>query len=293
MIVISEYTSRLTPSASANDLRKMTETALLLGISVYYVPQTFEDLSIAEALAYVPVFQQQETAFWIGYVPSPAQYEAMYEALALKNVWLVNTPDQFRRAEEFDKYYATIAELTCRSIVAETPEEAQQAAERLGFPVFVKGTIQSFKKWGWKSCVAENATELTNLFHNLQKHTSRSLGKVILRELIPLRYAKNTPAGFPQGREFRVFMLHQQLVAYSYYWDKDDPLKAVTPAEETQILQLARVASQRIGVPYVAIDIGQKESGEWLVIEAGDAQFSGICQISPIMLWQRVQQVLG
>ncbi len=37
-------------------------------------------------------------------------------------------------------------------------------------------------------------------------------------------------------------------------------------------------AATRVGTPYVAVDVGQVESGEWIVVEAGDAQFSGVSQ---------------
>lgn len=208
--------------------------------------------------------------------------------LLTRNIRLVNSPAEFQTAEEFDRYYPFITNLTCRSIIATTSEEAKQGAAMLGYPVFVKGTVQSFKKWGWSSCVAENETTLENLFANLYRSEARSLGKVIIRELILLKYTHKTGSGFPQGREFRVFLLYNQVIAYSYYWSQDDPLQKVTPAEETCILSLARQAAMQINVPYIAIDIGQKQTGEWVVIEAGDAQFSGICQISPIALWQRI-----
>ncbi len=292
MIVLSEASPKLPPSASANDIRKVTQTAELLGIQVYYIPQDFSEVTINEALEYVPLFEKPETAFWVGYVPSPAHYQAVYNELVSKNIHLVNSPAQFQRAEEFDKYYPRIAHLTCKSQATTTFEQARQAALEIGYPVFVKGTVQSFKKWGWTSCVAENETALKKLFANLSQNTACSLGTVILRELVSLRYNHKTGTGFPKAREFRVFLLHNQVLAYSYYWDGDSLLEKLTPDEEVIVLTLAQEASQKIDVPYIAIDIGQKESGEWLVIEAGDAQFSGICQLSPINLWQRVAELI-
>lgn len=42
---------------------------------------------------------------------------------------------------------------------------------------------------------------------------------------------------------------------------------------------LAGRASERLGVPYVAVDVGQLEDGSWVVIECGDAQFCGYCRV--------------
>lgn len=36
--------------------------------------------------------------------------------------------------------------------------------------------------------------------------------------------------------------------------------------------------SQRLGVPYLAVDVGQLDDGTWVVVECGDAQFCGYCQ---------------
>jgi hypothetical protein len=93
------------------------------------------------------------------------------------------------------------------------------------------------------------------------------------------------------GREFRCFIYHQQLLKYGYYWDGQDDLKQLTKLEENQVLNLAILASQRLRVPYVAIDIGQLETGEWIVIETADAQFAGLSQIPALELWSKLQDI--
>jgi len=53
-------------------------------------------------------------------------------------------------------------------------------------------------------------------------------------------------------------------------------LSQLSTAEEQEVLRLAVIASKFLNVPYVAVDIGQLESKDWIVIEIGDAQFAGI-----------------
>ncbi|WP_017720493.1 ATP-grasp domain-containing protein [Kamptonema formosum] len=72
---------------------------------------------------------------------------------------------------------------------------------------------------------------------------------------------------------------------------KRDELSQLSPAEEKDILSLALLASERLGVPYAAIDIGQLDSGEWVVIEVGDAQFAGVSQIPVLELWNQLIQI--
>ena len=63
------------------------------------------------------------------------------------------------------------------------------------------------------------------------------------------------------------------------------------PEEEKKVLKLAVLASKRLGVPYVTIDIGQLESGDWIVIETGDAQFAGLGQIPVLELWNKLKDI--
>jgi hypothetical protein len=61
--------------------------------------------------------------------------------------------------------------------------------------------------------------------------------------------------------------------------------------EEKQMLAVARSAAQRVGVPYVIVDVGQVESGEWIVIEVGDAQFAGASQTPLLPLWSATRSI--
>jgi hypothetical protein len=107
--------------------------------------------------------------------------------------------------------------------------------------------------------------------------------------LVRLRHSRTSPEGFPFGREYRVFVYRETVLTWGYYWEGEDPLRTLSSAEEAEVLQLAREASRRVGVPYLAVDVGQCEDGRWLVIETGDAQFSGITQASPFALWNHLR----
>jgi hypothetical protein len=54
------------------------------------------------------------------------------------------------------------------------------------------------------------------------------------------------------------------------------------------VLNLAIEGIRRLQVPYVTIDVGQTEAGDWIVIESGDGQFAGISQASLFQLWQQI-----
>jgi hypothetical protein len=78
------------------------------------------------------------------------------------------------------------------------------------------------------------------------------------------------------------------VLGWGYYWGGDDPLKVLTVGEERAVLHLAAEATRRVETPYIAVDVGQTEDGAWIVIETGDAQFSGVSQVPLLPLWNKL-----
>jgi hypothetical protein len=292
MIVLSEATEQIEASASAIENKLMTEAAQILGFKVYHIPRDFQRCGTAEnALWHIPNYAQETAGIWVGYIPELQRYEAIYQAALSKKIKLLNTPLEHQTALEFDLFYPHLQGLTPDSVVITSTQECIKAGELLGFPVFIKGAVQSRKQQGWESCVANNQEELFNLTEWLLKLKYSSRGRVIVRKLVKLRHQRLAPNGFPMGREFRCFIYNHQILKYGYYWDSKDDLSKLSQQEETQVLNLALIASTRLGVPYVAIDIGQLETGEWIVIETADAQFAGICQIPALELWSKLKYI--
>jgi len=292
MIVLSESSEQIKPSASSRDLKIVTETALLLGCKVYYIPQDFERCGTAEnALYHIPKYPQYTAGIWVGYIPELYRYEAIYNAAKAKGIKLLNTPWQHQTALEFDLFYPLLKGLTPESIVIHSINECAKAGDFLRFPVFIKGAIQSVKTQGWESCVANNYEDLVRISKHLLTLKYGSRGRVIVRKLVNLRHNRLAPNGFPMGREFRVFIYNHRVLKYGYYWEGRDDLSKLSLEEENAVLNLAVLASERLNVPYVAIDIGQLESGEWIVIETADAQFAGFSQIPVIELWNKLKDI--
>ncbi len=283
-IILADPLEHEPPSGSTRDLTQTVESARLAGWDVHTLADR-EDPE--EALAHI---RAQGPAVWLGLIPSPARYRVLYEAAQRQGLRLLNDPDQHERAMELDRAYPFLAGLTPRTVAVHTPEEARAA--RLDFPLFVKGAVQSRKSQGWKACVAENAEELEVLVASLLRSGALSRGKVVLRELVRLRHVRSTGLGFAQGREYRYFLYTGKVLAGSYYWDPDDPLAPLNPEDRAQVEGLAVQAAQALDVPFCSVDVGQREDGGWTVIECGDAQFCGLCQVPRVAYWHRLAQVL-
>ena len=288
MITLAEAPELLPPSSSRDDIARSLQAARIAGAQIYTIAPDFELCETAEnALWHVPAQPQKTAAIWLGYIPDAARYRAIYEAALAKNIALFNAPEQHIRAQEFDVAYPFLENLTPRSFTLHSPADCALAAREIGFPMFLKGAVQSRKSRGWRACVARDETELDQLSEHLWELENRSRGRVIARELVKLRHTR-THDDFPLGREYRVFILRDEILSLGYYWPGDDPLAALSHAEAQVVRELALEAARRLRVPYIAVDIGQLESGKWIVIEVGDAQFAGLSCNSPLALWNQL-----
>jgi len=289
VVIFTEATPDNRASLNARELHTITEAARLFGCRVYPIPSDFAECgNAANALAYVPNFEPPVPGIWVGYIPAVERYTDLYTAARARGIHLVNTPDEHRTATEFDRFYPLLGELTPVSIVVRTVEECAAAGIQLGFPVFVKGLVKSDKAQGWAACVAGNEAELHRLAEGILANAQRSRQHVVVRRLVKLRTTRAAPGGFPLGREYRVFVYRQQVLAYGYYWDEFENAIALAATDEQTLPALAVEAARRTGVPFVAVDIGQMNNGAWIVIEIGDGQFSGLSRVPVLELWSKL-----
>src|SRR5438045_2774681 len=100
MIVLTENSERLPPSASARDIAAATNAATLVGCRMYYIPLDFTDCGDAEgALSHIPQQDPEVPALWIGYIPSLDRYRAIYEASLNRGIRLLNSPEEHQTAQ--------------------------------------------------------------------------------------------------------------------------------------------------------------------------------------------------
>jgi hypothetical protein len=289
VVVLGEESTRKT-SLNAQEMQAVLEAARLYGCRVYPIPPDFTVCETAEnALAYLPTFEAPILGVWVGYIPTIDRYSAIYDAALDKGVRLINSPEQHQTAMEFDRFYPLLHDITPKSVIVESLTELPSVTTQLKFPVFVKGAVKSNKEQGLNAVVAKDMTELETLAQSALVHSYRSRGKVIVRDLVALRRVDETPQGFPISREYRIFIYKQEIVAYGFYWDEFDDSQPLTGQERQTMFNLAIEAARRTQVPFLAVDVGQLESGEWIIIEIGDAQFCGLSQIPVLELWSKIK----
>lgn len=295
MVMVLSEDSFVDPNTiNGRELRATVEAARMLGCRVYPVPLDFEVCETAEnALAYMPDFDPPVAGLWAGYIPRPDRYSAIHDAARAKGVRLVNTPDQYRTAMEFDLFYPRLGELTPESAVVSSLDDLAAVEDAVPYPMFVKGAIKSNKDQGWNACVAQDRAGLAEIARGLLAREGRSRGKIIVRRLVEIRALAHDSQGFPIGREYRVFVLGDQVLVYGFYWDEHRDPWPLDAAERREIEMLSIEATRRVGTPFVAVDIGQLEDGRWIVIEVADGQFAGLSHVTTLELWSKLVERLA
>lgn len=293
MVVVLSEDSFVDPNTiNGRELRATVEAARLLGCRIYPIPTDFEVCETAEnALAYLPEFEPPVVGIWAGYIPAVERYAAIYQAASLKGVRLINTPAEYETAMEFDKFYPLLGDLTPDSVVMSNMDDLAGIEARLDFPVFVKGAIKSNKDQGWAACMARDGGELAVIARGLLAREGRSRGKIIVRRLVRFRTFATDPQSFPIGREYRVFVHRDEILAFGFYWDEYRDPTTLTRADEAAIKALSIEAARRVGTPFIAVDIGQLENGDWIVIEVSDGQFAGLSHVGVLELWSKLKDI--
>lgn len=276
-----------------DDIAYSTRVAIEEGWQVHFLPYRLDEhTALDEALAELPSLPSPQPAVWLGFVPSFALYQKVYDALRGRGYVLVNSPDEHQRVFELDLAYPYIRELTARTAVVRAVDECRRALNEVPLPAFVKGSLASRKEAGWKACVAETPDELATMVGELLRDERAARGRVMIRELLPLRTERVAAKDFPIAREYRFFLYRGEILSYGFYWLYLTLFPPLTPDEEQAMCALASEGARRLDVPFVSIDIAQRQDGSFVIVEPGDPQFSGPSTMPISPLWRRLGALL-
>lgn len=289
IVVLSQASPKNDETFAEHNLRLFTEAAKLAGHPVTYVPVDWGDVSPEDALCYVPTTVEFRPAVFLGYINENEYYRRLHKALLGKGVVLINDPMSSARAMEFEQFYPLIKDLTPRSVVVESKDALPAVAEEFGWPLFVKGGIKSDKEGGWSACVVDNLDDLYARWEWCAKRPITARNKMIVREVANLRKSGKIVGGFPESREYRVFLYEWRTIGLGYYWGAEDPFGPLGE-DEARVRKLAELAAQRVECPLMAVDVGQLEDGSWIVVETGDLQYSGVSQMPHLVFWNELRE---
>lgn len=287
MIVFSDVVDR-SPSPTRNPgLDLAVDIAKLLELPVYPLVMSPSGVEVeATVLSQVPSQMAETAGVWIGEPPTASQYEAVYQQALHKGIRLLNTPEDYRTIQNFEQIQSRLQGLTPPSQVITEVGQCETAIAHLGLPISVRAE-SAFNPLSPRATTLE---ELQHLTTQLLQQPRRLNSHVILQSAVPL-HSHPSPIGMAFGRVFRIFLYDQTLITYGYAWAGDHPGRYLSTPEEEDLLALVFRAIAQISVPFVSLDVGQLESGEWLVLGTSDPQFAGTTQIPWIQFWRQMREV--
>ncbi|HEX8463055.1 MAG TPA: ATP-grasp domain-containing protein [Abditibacterium sp.] len=225
-------------------------------------------------------------AIYRGWMLTPENYSRLYFGLKNRGFSLVNMPENYEFCHSMPRNYELLKPLTPRTAWIErerfeTPDGVDSApilAALEGFgdrAIIVKDYVKSQKHKWFEACFIPNCADksaverVTRRFLELQGEFLS--GGLVFREFVPLRAVGTHPqSGMPLTAEWRLFFFNGALMLSAPYWSQGD-YEGIEP-DLTAFSALATAIPSQ----FFALDVAQTECGEWIVIELGDGQVSGL-----------------
>lgn len=178
--------------------------------------------------------------------------------------WPAGTgPAQYRQAHELPEWYAALAEVTPRSVWTEgtaSVDVDRARTELCSGPAVLRDYTKPMKHY-WSEAafipdVADAGTVRRVVARFLELREDSFVGGVVLR-----RYETFTSA------EARTWRVGGRCVLIGAHPDS----LGLLPPPDLDITTFARPVAG-LGLPFVTVDLAQREDGDWRVVELGDGQ---------------------
>lgn len=216
-------------------------------------------------------------AVYRGWMLPPARYAALHEALVARGLAPLTSPEAYRAAHHLPAWYPHLEGLTPRSRWVVDPPLVERAVEAAGafgdVPLVVKDFVKSEKHLWAEACFVPRASDAAAVARVVGRFLSERgadlEGGVVLREFVALeRLGVHPRSGMPLAVEARVFLLGGVPAHVLPYWEGT---QVPAPPVERFLPALAQVGS-----PFMTADLARRPDGEWLLLEVGDGQVSGV-----------------
>jgi hypothetical protein len=217
-------------------------------------------------------------------------YRELEKDLRLNNCGLINTHDEHCWIADFAWYF---------SMHGMTPLSWDQESFwrcKSGGPFVVKGRTNSRKhKWS-THMFAETKRRAVEIADELRQDSMIGEQGIIFREYVPLKTLEvDHISGLPYSNEWRFFYYKTTRLSHGFYWSSsaEETISSATMTQEGLDFanRVAAVASEH--TTFYVLDIAEKASGGWTLVEINDAQMSGLSENDPDTLYESLAGVFS
>ena len=225
---------------------------------------------------------QSAWTLYRGWMLSPNDYDRLATASRERGMRFVQDARAYRAGHHLPESYAALEGHTARTVwVAAHHDGLEERVREVlsGFgstPVVVKDYVKSEKHHWEEACYIPDASDLARAMEVtrrfLELRGDALEGGLVYREFLELRSAgHHAVSGMPQYEEYRVFLYDGDVLAVTPYWDG----QSAAHVDEVPLAWCKRLAS-KVPSRFLAMDVARRSDGEWVVMELGDGQVSGL-----------------
>ena len=213
-------------------------------------------------------------------------YHELQNDLKLQESELINSTLEHQYIANFDYYY-DIEDYTPKTYfdITHLPEQG---------PFFIKGRTNSKKHLGFNKTKANNKKEAIEIQGKLLEDPEYEQQGIIYRKFVPLKIIEKSVINDHHFyNEWRFFFYKNELLCYGYYWVNAENIPSNDQLPQDAIdfaKKIADIIKDRTNL--FVVDIGQLESGEWIVIELNDGQQSGLSNCDPHEFYKNLAKAL-
>jgi len=213
-------------------------------------------------------------------------YEEQEKDINLIGAKLINSYHEHKYVADLSAYYLDLEGITPKTWFS--LEEIDSDG-----PFVLKGETNS-RKGRWATHMfAKDKARAANIFWELSNDAlfQDTKQRICIRQFENFHKYYDSINGMPITKEFRFFMYKDRILSSAYYWSDhlDNPPNASeVPGEFIQDIV------NRIGnsIKFYVIDVGQLDTGEWMVVELNSGQMAGLSENVPNILYENLATAL-
>lgn len=217
-----------------------------------------------------------------GWMLKPEQYSFLYYKILERTngyITLINSPEQYANCHCFPNIYYDIQKYTPKIITEKEINSSglSRLYNKISFDFFIKDFVKSTKTNKGVEKLSKNILYFDlyrKIYDFIDERGSLFTGGIVLKEFVDLQ--KVLYKGDPHDNEWRAFYLYGNLLDLS----NNSNIKISYASKNNNVPPKQLVAEVGIILSgksnFFTVDFAQKTNGEWIILETGDGQVSGV-----------------
>lgn len=246
---------------------------------------TEKELEIAKKYFDVKELRSEiKNSLVIGRYSTLPYFKELEADLVNQNSILINSYKQYNWIANFD-WYEPLKEFTFKTWFNAVDLPENEA------PFIVKGRTNS-RKQHWNSLMfAETKQKAIEIGWELSKDYLIGSQGLVFRKYEKLITFEKGINDLPFTKEFRFFFYKGEILSYGYYWCIADNTNITLEKEGYKFAEkLGKLVANYTN--FYVLDIAQKETGDWVLVEINDGTMSGLSENNPDLLYSNLKKLI-